>query len=76
MAVLERSAHSLKGAASNLSAKVTAAAALRLENDARNEDAESAKAKSREGGTRRRTGCFPRSPSFARGSRNEDSDRG
>jgi CheY-like chemotaxis protein len=43
MAVLERSAHSLKGAVSNLSAKVTAAAASRLENDARNKDAESAK---------------------------------
>jgi two-component system sensor histidine kinase/response regulator len=43
MAVLERSAHSLKGAAGNLSAKATAAAALQLENDARNKDAESAK---------------------------------
>ena len=36
MAVLERSAHSLKGAASNLSANATAAAALQLEQDARN----------------------------------------
>ncbi len=43
MAVLERSAHSLKGAVSNLSAKATAAAALRLEKDAKNKDAESAK---------------------------------
>ena len=43
MAVLERSAHSLKGAASNLSAKSTAAAALQLENDAKNNDVESAK---------------------------------
>ena len=43
MAVLERSAHSLKGAASNLSAKSTAAAALQLENDAKNKDVESAK---------------------------------
>ena len=43
MAVLERSAHSLKGAASNLSAKATAAAALQLEKDAKNKDAESAK---------------------------------
>jgi CheY-like chemotaxis protein len=43
MAVLERSAHSLKGAASNLSAKATAAAALELEKDAKSEDAESAK---------------------------------
>jgi PAS domain S-box-containing protein len=43
LAVLERSAHSLKGAAGNLSAKATAAAALQLENDARNKDAESAK---------------------------------
>jgi two-component system, sensor histidine kinase and response regulator len=43
MAVLERSAHSLKGAVSNLSAKATAAAASRLEKDARNKDAESAK---------------------------------
>jgi len=44
MAVLERSAHSLKGAASNLSAQVTAAAAFRLEKDAKNMDAESVKA--------------------------------
>jgi two-component system, sensor histidine kinase and response regulator len=43
MAVLERSAHSLKGAASNLSAKATAAAALQLEKDAKSNDAESAK---------------------------------
>ena len=43
MAVLERSAHSLKGAVSNLSAKATAAAALQLEKDAKNKDAEAAK---------------------------------
>jgi two-component system sensor histidine kinase/response regulator len=43
MAVLERSAHSLKGAVSNLSAKATAAAALELEKDAKNKDVESAK---------------------------------
>jgi PAS domain S-box-containing protein len=43
MAVLERSAHSLKGAASNLSAKATAAAALQLEKDAKSQDAETAK---------------------------------
>jgi two-component system, sensor histidine kinase and response regulator len=43
MAVLERSAHSLKGAVGNLSAKATAAAALHLEKDAKNNDAESAK---------------------------------
>lgn len=43
MAVLERSAHSLKGAASNLSAKAAAAAALQLEKDAKGKDAESAK---------------------------------
>jgi len=43
MAVLERSAHSLKGAMSNFSAKATAAAALQLEKDAKNKDAESAK---------------------------------
>ena len=43
MAVLERSAHSLKGAVSNLSAKATVAAALQLEKDAKNKDAESAK---------------------------------
>lgn len=43
MAVLERSAHSLKGAVSNLSAKATAAVALQLENDAKNKDVESAK---------------------------------
>jgi PAS domain S-box-containing protein len=42
MAVLERSAHSLKGAVGNLSAKA-AAAAQRLETDAKNKDAESAK---------------------------------
>ena len=43
MAVLERSAHSLKGAVSNLSAEVTAAAAFQLEIDAKNKDAEAAK---------------------------------
>jgi PAS domain S-box-containing protein len=43
MTVLERSAHSLKGAVSNLSAKATVAAALRLETNARNHNAESAK---------------------------------
>ncbi len=43
MAVLERSAHSLKGAVSNLSAKATASAALQLEKDAKNKDTESAK---------------------------------
>ncbi len=43
MEVLERSAHSLKGAASNLSAKPAAAAALKLEKDAKNNNAESAK---------------------------------
>ena len=42
--VLERSAHSLKGAASNLSAQATAVAAFRLEKDAKNKDLESAKA--------------------------------
>ena len=43
MVVLERSAHSLKGAVSNLSANATAAAALQLEQDAKNKDAESAR---------------------------------
>ena len=43
MAVLERSAHSLKGAVSNLSAKVAAAAALQLEKDAKNKDTKSAR---------------------------------
>ncbi len=43
MVILERSAHSLKGAASNLSAKATAMAATRLEKDAKNKDAGSAK---------------------------------
>jgi two-component system, sensor histidine kinase and response regulator len=43
MDVLERSAHSLKGAVSNLSAKATAAAALQLEKDAKNKNVESAK---------------------------------
>jgi CheY-like chemotaxis protein len=42
MVVLERSAHSLKGAAGNLSASVTALAALQLEKDAGNKDAEAA----------------------------------
>ena len=43
MAVLERCAHSLKGAVSNLSATATAAAASQLEKDAKNIDMESAK---------------------------------
>ena len=43
MKVLERSAHSLKGAAANLSAPAASAAALQLEQDARNNEAESAK---------------------------------
>ena len=43
MAVLERSAHSLKGAVGNLSAKAAAAAAQQLEKDAKNKDTESAK---------------------------------
>jgi CheY-like chemotaxis protein len=43
MTVLERSAHSLKGALSNLSAKAAAAAALQLEKDANSKNAESAK---------------------------------
>ena len=42
MVVLERSAHSLKGAAGNLSAKVAGAAAFQLEKDAKNKDAKSA----------------------------------
>jgi two-component system sensor histidine kinase/response regulator len=42
MAELERSAHSMKGAAGNLSAHATARAALRLEQNAKNGDAESA----------------------------------
>ena len=44
MTVLERSAHSLKGAAGNLSAKAVAAAALQLEKDAKNQDAAGANA--------------------------------
>jgi len=43
MAALEMSAHSLKGAVGNLSAKAAAAAALQLEKDAKNKNAESAK---------------------------------
>jgi two-component system, sensor histidine kinase and response regulator len=43
MAVLERSAHSLKGAVGNLSAKAAGAAAQQLEKDAKNKDAKSAK---------------------------------
>jgi two-component system, sensor histidine kinase and response regulator len=42
MAALERCAHSLKGAASNLSANAAAAAALQLETDAKDNNAESA----------------------------------
>jgi two-component system sensor histidine kinase/response regulator len=44
MIALERSAHSLKGAASNLSANLTSAAALQLEKNAKNGDVESSKA--------------------------------
>jgi HPt (histidine-containing phosphotransfer) domain-containing protein len=43
MVVLERSAHSLKGAASNLSSKATANAALKLEQDAKENNQQSAK---------------------------------
>jgi two-component system sensor histidine kinase/response regulator len=43
MPLLERSAHSLKGAASNLSAGAAAAAAMQLELNAKNRDAESAR---------------------------------
>lgn len=44
MIVLERSAHSMKGAASNLSANITTAAALKLEKNAKNGDAETSRA--------------------------------
>ncbi len=44
MTLLERSAHSMKGAASNLSANFTVAAAMRLEKNAKDGDAASAKA--------------------------------
>jgi two-component system, sensor histidine kinase and response regulator len=44
MVLLERSAHSLKGAASNLSAKRIATAALQLEKDAKSKDATAAEA--------------------------------
>ena len=44
MAVLERLAHSMKGAASNLSANLTAAAALQLEKNAKDRDAGAAQA--------------------------------
>jgi CheY-like chemotaxis protein/HPt (histidine-containing phosphotransfer) domain-containing protein len=44
MTVLERSAHSLKGAASNLSANLTSAAASQLEKNAKNGDVEASKA--------------------------------
>jgi len=43
MVVLERAAHSLKGAAGNLSAKAAAAAASQLEKDAKNGDVETAR---------------------------------
>jgi CheY-like chemotaxis protein len=43
MAVLERTAHSLKGAAGNLSAKAVAAAAQQLEKDAKNKNAAAAR---------------------------------
>ena len=45
MPVLERSAHSMKGAAGNLSAQVTTAAALQLETNAKSGDCESSKEK-------------------------------
>jgi two-component system, sensor histidine kinase and response regulator len=44
MSVLERSAHSMKGAAGNLSAIITVAAAARLEKNAKEGDTESSKA--------------------------------
>jgi two-component system sensor histidine kinase/response regulator len=44
MVLLERAAHSLKGAAGNMSAEVTVGAALRLEQSAKKGDAESSKA--------------------------------
>jgi two-component system sensor histidine kinase/response regulator len=44
MILLERSAHSMKGAAGNMSAEVTVGAALRLEQSAKKGDAESSKA--------------------------------
>ena len=43
MVLLERSAHSMKGAAGNLSAQVTQNAALQLEQSAKKRDAESSK---------------------------------
>ncbi|SRR6266851_6399033 len=43
MRELERSAHSMKGAASNFSAYGTVSAASKLENDAKNGDSKSAK---------------------------------
>jgi CheY-like chemotaxis protein len=43
MALLERSAHSLKGAVSNLSSKAATSAALKLEQDAKEYNAQSAK---------------------------------
>ena len=43
MSILERHAHSLKGAVGNLSANPAAAAAFQLEKDARNKNAESAR---------------------------------
>ena len=44
MTLLERSAHSMKGAAGNMSAQVTVSAALQLEQSAKKGDAESSKA--------------------------------
>jgi two-component system sensor histidine kinase/response regulator len=43
MPVLERSAHSMKGAAGNLSAHITVAAAAQLENDAKKGDVEASR---------------------------------
>ena len=43
MILLERSAHSMKGAAGNMSAQVTVNSALRLEQSAKKGDAESSK---------------------------------
>ena len=44
MVLLERSAHSMKGAAGNMSAQVTVDAASQLEQSAKNGDAESSRA--------------------------------
>ena len=75
MILLERSAHSMKGAAGNLSAQLTVSAALQLEQNAKNGDAESSKMSVLHYSKAPSNDCFRFLRIFARRFRNEDSDR-